>query len=277
MKKNDKNIQTYLGFSEYSQSKIMYDLSSVGYSVVKNVLSSEEVRITVQYLKKLMDDDIAIYGDSFLRNKGELGQIRAPICRDAWFDIFAHSNFVDEILKSCLYDTSILHLMNGIITSPGFEHNQASFHRDFPKPFVANRPLSINIFYALTEFNKATGGTWLVPGSHKLVDFPSKSIIEKNKIQLTCGPGDVLVFDSMLIHASGINTSEDDRYSLNTQFTLPFVKQQLNMPEFLKICDRQPPDSLVFQRMGGWTIPPKSVDEFRYGVSGERTYRSNQG
>ncbi len=277
MKKNNVIVQRYLGFSEYSASKIMFDLDSVGYSIMKSVLSPEEVRTTIDRLRNLRDEEVSIYGDSFLKSKGEYGQIRAPICRDSWFDMFARSVFVDEVLNSCLYDSSILHLMNGIVTSPNVKHNQALFHRDFPKPFVANRPLSVNIFYALTEFNGTTGGTWLVPGSHKLVDFPSQSLIEENKIQLHCAPGDVIVFDSMLVHASGINTSGDYRYALNTQFTLPFIKQQLDMPEFLKKCDRPTPDDLVFQRMGGWTIPPKSIDEFRHGVNGERTYKSSQG
>lgn len=269
-------VQKYPKFKEFTKSRDSYDLATKGFFIKKNILSKYEIKETVKLLDKLINEDLKTYGSEFLRQKGESGQIRALILRDRWFEKFSNSKFIDSTLKEHLISTGILHLMNGIVTTPNAVHNQSSFHRDFPKPFISSRILSLNIFFALTKFNKETGGTWIVPGSHRIETFPKPDIIEKNKIQINCNPGDVLIFDSMIIHGSGTNFSKKKRYAINSQFTYPFIKQQIDLPEFCKKLNISL-KSRVNQRIGGWSISPKSIDEFRYGVNGKRTYRSKQG
>lgn len=270
------NIQKYPNISFFSKNKEAYKFNTDGYFIKKNVLKKNQISQAKQLIKKYLIEDQNLYGAKFLKNKGEIGQIRSLILRNKWFEIFCNSKFVNKILNDYLSDKSILHLINGIVTSPNIKHNQASFHRDFPKSFICSKPLSINIFYALTKFDGKTGGTWVVPGSHKIESFPKSETIDSNKIQINCNAGDALIFDSMLVHGSGKNYTKSKRFAINTQFTYPFIKQQIDLPEMYKNIKFKLTKK-VEQRIGCWTIPPKSIDEFRHGVNGKRTYRSGQG
>jgi len=270
-------IQTFKGFTPFEGSKESYEFTTKGFFIRKNIIPHLLIEKSIKKIETLQTEEINLFGEEFLRNSGELGQIRALICRDPFFEIYCTTPFVDEILKTYLLDTSILHLMNGIVTTPNNLHNQAKFHRDLAKPFLTTPPLSINIFYALTEFTADTGGTWVVPGSHKLREFPSKEIIESTKVQIECEAGDAIIFDSTLVHASGINFSDSKRYALNTQFTPAFLKQQINLPMLAIENECVFADSKTIQRIGAHAIPPNNLKEFRYGINGERTYRGNQG
>jgi len=260
----------------YSGNELAYELATNGFFVFKNVVNNETVDIAKTKLLEIYNSEINEYGDEFLKSTGELGQLRALILKDSFFEKFVRSDFINKILNDHLTPAAILHLINGIVTKASVSHNQASFHRDFPKPFSSSRPLSLNIFYPLVDFDKKFGGTYFLPGSHKLEEFPSEEIIKNSAVQINCSAGDVIIFDSMLVHAGGKNSSDEVRFAINTQFTFPFIKQQIDLAEYYK-SKKLHMDEEVEQRLGCWSIPPKSTKEFRFGKNGKRTYRSGQG
>jgi len=50
---------------------------------------------------------------------------------------------------------------------------------------------------------------------------------------VTAAAGSAVVFDSMLFHRGGVNTSARPRRGLNHLYGLPFVKQQIDLPRAL--------------------------------------------
>ena len=59
------------------------------------------------------------------------------------------------------------------------------------------------------------------------------------------------------------------------QWTKPFIKQQLDYPVMMNnIIDKE---SKLAQKLGMWTIPPKSVEQYRVTDPKLRTYRGGQG
>jgi ectoine hydroxylase-related dioxygenase (phytanoyl-CoA dioxygenase family) len=105
--------------------------------------------------------------------------------------------------------------------------------------------------------------------------MPSEDYIEQNKIQIVCPQGSVIFFDSTLWHAGGQNKTKNVRRAINMQWSKPFIKQQLDYPEFMK--NRVDLESRLAQKLGMWTVPPKSVDEYRVSDPKLRTYRGGQG
>ena len=86
--------------------------------------------------------------------------------------------------------------------------------------------------------------------------------------------GDALVFDSHLWHRGGDNHTQAKRRAINQQFTRSFIKQQIDYPTLLKgKVDRETP---LARTLGMWTVPPKSVQEFRVKDPSQRTYRGGQ-
>lgn len=104
---------------------------------------------------------------------------------------------------------------------------------------------------------------------------PVMSSLKKNAVQLVEKAGSVFIFDSLLWHRSGENRSDGVRRGINHQYTRPFIKQQLNYPELLK--GQVDPDSKLAQVLGFWSVPPKSVEEYRASDPKLRTYRPGQG
>ena len=272
----DIGTQKYPLMRLFDGDEVAYELETSGICVVKSVLSEELIANAKAKLSDIYKQDLKEYGEDWLASSGELGQLRALVLRDKFFEVFVKSDFIDGVLERFLSPTSILHLINGIVTKPSEKHNQSKFHRDFAKPFISNRPLSLNIFYPLVDFGEDFGGTYFLPGSHKVEGFPSNSAIKRTAKQINCSAGDAIIFDSMLIHAGASNQSNQTRFAINTQFTLPFIKQQIDLPVYYETT------SFVFQeeieqRLGCWSVAPKSTKEFRFGKNGRRTYRSGQG
>ncbi|MBI3591587.1 MAG: phytanoyl-CoA dioxygenase family protein [Candidatus Melainabacteria bacterium] len=246
-----------------------------GFFVVESVLNEKELELVRFKMDVIWEKQKEKYGTDFLNKIGDYGQIRAMMLDDPFFyDLLIHPKILKYVALA-VGETAILHLQNGIVLHPDYKNNQAKYHKDFPKDFISSKILSFNAFVIVDEFNESTGGTWVVPGSHKFVEMPSEKYIEKNCIQIEARAGSIIFFDSMLWHKGGDNYSAHVRRAINQQYTRPFIKQQLDYPAMLK--DKVDKESKLAQVLGFWSISPKSVDEYRVNDPSLRTYRASQG
>jgi len=245
-----------------------------GYTIVNNVLSLDECKLISEKLDKLTEEDLKYFGKERLAQLNEIGIIRALMAKDGYFTTLILHPKVYPIVSAIMGETAILHLQNSIIVYPEKKHGQSHFHRDFQKDFVSSKPLSLNAIWMIDDFNRETGATWIVPGTHKESEWPSEEYLEKNAIQVNGKAGSVMIFDSMLIHKGGSNKSNIIRRAVNHQFTRPFIKQQIDLPSFLG--EKYDKNSKIGQILGYWSIPPNSVEQFRCDPD-KRTYRSGQG
>jgi ectoine hydroxylase-related dioxygenase (phytanoyl-CoA dioxygenase family) len=157
--------------------------------------------------------------------------VRSPFLYDSSFINIFYNDFVSNLVTSILGKFAILSLQNGIVLRSNTEHHQSFFHRDLIyQNFTTSKPISINIYYCLDDYDINNGGTTFMIGSHKKEYF----INEGEQITPKIKSGSVILFDSMLFHKAGSNTSSRDRFGINNMFTLPFVKQQINYSNILK-------------------------------------------
>jgi ectoine hydroxylase-related dioxygenase (phytanoyl-CoA dioxygenase family) len=123
---------------------------------------------------------------------------------------------------------------NAIINRHTGEHYQQTWHRDLNyQHFVSSRPLAVSALYAVDDFTEMTGGTMVLPASHKIEAFPSVEYAEKHQVTVNAKAASIIVFDSMLYHRSGLNRSNGSRLALNHIYTLPLIKQQISLPRSL--------------------------------------------
>ena len=268
----------YPGFSQRKITseldKHLENLALHGYSIMENVLTAERAAQFEKQLGELWLKQEAEFGKERLVELGEHGTHRGLMVEDRAFIEMAANPRVLEVVHKVIGATAILNLQNASAAFPHVQHFQTRFHRDFAKDFVASRPLSLNAFWCITEFTKKNGATMAVPGTHLTEEFPSAEFIQRNTIDLCAPAGSVIFWDSLLLHRTGSNTSDKPRYGINHMYTRPFLKQQIDFPVYLKgLIDE---DSALGQLLGFWTIPPKSVKEFRVDPK-NRTYRAGQG
>ena len=86
--------------------------------------------------------------------------------------------------------------------------------------------------------------------------FPSRQFVEKHQRPVEALAGSVIVFDAMLFHRGGYNNSGRTRLGINHIFTLPLIKQQINLPATLG--DRFKDDPKL-RRILGYESDPAST------------------
>jgi len=272
--KNSQESEISPILDEKSLNHHLENIDINGYTIVENVITKSECQVISSKLDKLNQEQIKEFGERRLKELGEWGTIRALIEKDDYFKNIILNETIFQIISQIIGDTAILHLHNGIVTEPTTKHWGNKFHKDFDKSFYSDEPLSINAFWVIDDFNEKSGGTWVVPFSHKLKNWPSDEYLNKNAIQTIAKAGSVMIFDSRLIHRGGDNNSGNFRRAINHQYTRPFIKQQIDFPSIMQ--NRFDLESKISQVLGFWSIAPKSVKEFRSDPN-KRTYRSGQG
>jgi ectoine hydroxylase-related dioxygenase (phytanoyl-CoA dioxygenase family) len=258
---------------------IVESVSYSGLAIVEGVLDAtllEECRTAMYGVQKQIQSDVGI---DRLDAAGEVGVLRLMLRYDDFFFRLLELPEVLAVIDATLSETAILHLQNGLILPPiagdAPEIFQTRYHRDFPR--VLNGYLmSINVFFALDEFNARSGGTMFVPGTHQVEERPSEAYLEVAGVTATCSPGSMIVFDSTVWHAAGANRSGQDRLAVNQQFTRSYVKQQVDYVRALgdETVEAQAPRTQ--QLLGWYTRVVTSLDEF-YRPADQRLYRSDQG
>lgn len=246
-----------------------------GYFIVENVLNEKELNVIRTKMDAVWKKQLNRYGTSLLEKIGEYGVLRSLMTDDSYFYSLIVRPEIMRYTSLTVGESAILHSQNGIVIYPERQHNQAQYHKDFSKDFIASKLLCVTSFIVIDDFNEKTGGTWVIPGSHKFEEMPSQSFIKKNQVQIKAKAGSVIFFDSNLWHKSGHNFSGKLRRAINQLYTRPFIKQQINYPELLK--SKIDKESKLAQVLGFWSVTPRSVDEYRVSDPSLRTYRAGQG
>lgn len=256
-------------FSEMTTSlpsNLLSDFNNEGFVILPDLLNSSEVNYLINLTDKYLEiqEKESINNGLNLQKINEENLLRCPLYyhRD-FYRLLCLNPKVTQLVSHVLGANYQLHLQNAVINKPNINHHQATWHRDFPyQPFLPNRCMAISIFFCLTDFSEETGGTCIVPRSHRLKDNEiSLDMLENNKLIPQVKAGGAIVFDSFLWHRSGKNMSSFSRYGINNVFTTPILKQQISLPDFLPsgYCESE-----VDQKILGYKwSQPKSVLELR--------------
>ncbi len=240
--KNDavsKENNTY-GVTESFEAKTVLDLyyeeiNRDGFTLLKNVFSSEDCQIANQKIDEVYQEQIReVGGEDYLKSIHDHDNVRALFIYDDFFLRFINNELILSICQRLFGQKFILYQQNSPINRPYSKHYGSAWHRDLPhQHFVPSRPISISVVICLDDFTEENGGTHVLNGSHKHEIFPSENYCKKNDIQIIANAGDALFFDSLLFHKAGNNNTDKVRRLLVEMFTLPFIKQQVNIPKML--------------------------------------------
>jgi ectoine hydroxylase-related dioxygenase (phytanoyl-CoA dioxygenase family) len=250
-----------------------------GFFVLKDVVQKDFLTSVRAAMYEAQKKITAIVGHEKLRAAGEVGVLRTMFRFDPIFFKFLEMPEVLRIVDITVSNSAIMHLQNGFIL-PSLPPNdtpkvfQNRFHRDF-KRILNGYMCSINTFFAIDDFNENNGATLVVPGTHQVNEEPSLEYSQKNAIPLVCPAGSMVVFDSTLWHAAGVNSSGKDRLAINHQFTRSYIKQQVDYVRSVDIS-KLGLHERTKQLLGWYTRIPTSIEDF-YVPPNERLYRADQG
>ncbi len=243
--------------------KHLEELDILGYTLIKKALLPEEVNELKNELERIWDiQEKETEGIFNIKEIAENNIVRAPLAYSNSFIKAYNNSKTIPLIREILGDYFILSQENGVIVHPNLTHSQNKWHRDLSHMnFVSDPPLAINAFFCLTNFNVETGATQLLPFSHKINYEPSSDYISKHSISIEAEAGDVFLFNSMLFHRTGINTSQGKRMGLNHIYTKYILKQQIDIPALLEF--KSPEDPFLNMLLGFDSRVPTSVLDYR--------------
>ncbi|MEA2050836.1 MAG: phytanoyl-CoA dioxygenase family protein [Campylobacterota bacterium] len=210
------------------------EIRTNGFTIIEGVLSDKELKKYRKKIDNIYNQQKSELGVKNLKSLNEKNMCRMPLKYDDYFINIATNKIVLKIVEKFLGEFYILNLQNAIINTPNEEHHQSSWHRDLPyQNYVISNPLSINALFCIDDFSVETGGTIVVPYTHKTEVLPSDRYIEKHAVTAIAKAGSVIVFDSMLFHKAGYNSSNIIRRAVNHQYQIPLLKQFYDFPKAL--------------------------------------------
>lgn len=236
----------------------------LGYAIIDSGYAAEQLAVVSSEFDRLHAVYVDMHGEDRLREVGEENTIRLPLVLGS--DIFlelALNAPVLSVVKELILGKFILNQQNGIINPACNSYSQGAWHRDLPyQHFVSSRPLAVNALFCLDDFTVTNGGTYVLPASHMVEAFPSESFIKERSIQVEAKAGSFILLDCMLFHAGGYNRSSKSRRAINHVYTVPYLKQQINIShcldgEALSVEERA--------LLGFHCQEPQSVEEYLKG------------
>jgi len=184
------------------------------------------------------------------------------------------SSPLHKFMKSFFNGNYIVNGYGGVINLPNKLSYVGNIHRDI-RFFSNDFPLMINLLVMIDNFSLENGATYLLAGSHKFGFKPSDDEFYKLAARATGNPGDLLLFNSNLWHAAGLNNTNIKRRAFTITFSKPFLKQQLDYCRALgyEVIDGMDVD--MKQVLGYFSRTPSNLYEW-YQKEDNRFYRPGQ-
>jgi len=197
------------------EQRILWE--SNGFLTIPNALSGEEltsVQTAAEETENIWRSD-----PSRLGNRGAtLDQIQSPIEYDErLLNLLWHPRVV-PIVREVLGDDLMMIDNDFFVTPPRTSKTHADWHHDVGMRGVHHPQsvLMVKVFYLLTDVNENSGGTAMVPGSHRFPDgFAFPKVAEPREmpgmVQMTGKAGTAYLFNGRVYHCAVNNDSDTPR------------------------------------------------------------------
>ena len=144
-------------------------------------------------------------------------------------------------------------------------------HRDL-SGYSHPTPILLNMLIMVHDFTVENGGTLILPYSHLTEDEPTEEFWKDNSIHMTGNAGDIVIWNSNVYHASGINKTQNDRIAIPITLSLPYYKQLLDYPRAIGLERQSDFDPDIQKLLGYHSMMASSIKDW-YEPSNAVRYR----
>lgn len=175
---------------------------------------------------------------------------------------------LETLISECIGDDFLINSFQAII-SHQYNYPQA-LHQDLngSQPFqTPDAPLLVTAMFMLDDVNNFNGGTLVIPTSHKLISNENSNNLPP-PININCKAGTIMLFDSRLLHGTGVNYSPNPRHILIAGFHRSWMRTQeawllSASPEVLEKSSQK-----LLKRLGFYSHTIGTVEGHGLGASG---------
>lgn len=256
-------------------SEFEYSIKTVGFYKIKNCINNQGL------IQSLINDIDSCYQEDKANIKSYdtykfYDIVHQILERGSSFLELMLNPTISECAEKILSPTCIIHSYNAVRLMPSRGNNATKIHRDCPRFYRQDYPLSLQALICLDPFTLENGATYLLPASHHVPEKPTDEYFYKNAERVVANPGDVVFFDSLVWHAGGENLTELPRRGITIVYTRPFMKQQIDLTKALSPDYIASMPALGKKLIGMDARVPSSLNEF-YLPEEDRLYKANQG
>ena len=241
---------------------------NLGYAILDSGYSAAEMEVISDAFDRTRAQYIRTHGEEKLRDLNEIYTLRALLTHggETFLKLAFNENLI-AVIKMLIPGKFVLNQQNGVINPPQEPYNQGAWHRDLPyQHYVSTKPLAVNALFCIDEFTFDNGGTFVLPASHKSEPFPSQHYLAQNATQAKAKAGSFILLDCMIFHAGGYNKTRSARRAVNHVFTIPYFKQQINLPKNMDASKLAPEQREI---LGFSFAEPVSIEAYLSSRSGK--------
>jgi len=235
-------------------NKDIINLETKGYTILRNWVSDEWLNKFLINLPSLFEEHSKIRKEN---NNGIISEgvaMNVLASDDLFIDflqVMLDKGLIKDIEDNYFKRSCILNsftALNNVPSESKLFHKKV--HRDI-SGYSGSTPILLNMLIMVHDFTIENGGTLILPKSHLKEDEPTKEFWDKSKISLAGKAGDLIIWNSNVYHASGINKTQSDRIAIPITLSLPYYKQLLDYPRALGL-ERQSEFNPKMQELLGY-------------------------
>lgn len=215
------------------EEKDFLDLN--GYLPLGKILTPEQI----QNMIRRLDELAALEGEDAgkeLHQEGGTIRVSNLVNKGAMFKIgFSHPRVLAAI-RHVIGSRFKLSSLDCRMALPGQGHQ--AFHADWRSGVEPGDYYVCNSMWLLDDFTVENGATRVVPGSHRSGKHPKDALEHATQkhpeeIQLIAPSGTVIVFNSHLWHAGGLNETDSPRHGMLAYYCRRDHKQLTDQRKFI--------------------------------------------
>ena len=216
-----------------SKEKDFLDVN--GYLPLENILTQEQITNMIRRLDELAELEGEDAGKE-LHQEGGTIRVSNLVNKGPMFEIgFSHPRVLAAI-HHVIGPRFKLSSLDCRMALPGQGHQ--AFHADWRSGVEPGDYYVCNSMWLLDDFTVENGATRVVPGSHRSGKHPKDALEDAGEkhpqeVQLIAPSGTVIVFNSHLWHAGGLNQTDSPRHGMLAYYTRRDYKQLTDQRKFI--------------------------------------------
>ena len=256
-----------------------------GFTIVENVFEPERAEAFRKRIREIESETLTPLRPDEREEDSSFFRTGGLLRLDRLFWDVPIDPTVSQVVQGVLGEDFLLSTFSGIDLKPHSGTIQPLHPDDALVPLLRPHPSPIGCtaMWVVTPFNERTGGTRLLPGSHRepldLLASQDQARLSQT-IQPDLRVGSVLIFDHALFHGASDNPSDDWRLGLQVSYHAGWIRPYQNWFRSIPIEEvREFPEKLrdilgykTFRGIGGASSMPGSYRE-SYGNLGTRDPR----
>ena len=206
-----------------------------GYLPLENILTQEQIGNLIRRLDELAELEGEDAGKE-LHQEGGTIRVSNLVNKGPMFEIgFSHPRVLAAV-HHVIGPRFKLSSLDCRMALPGQGHQ--AFHADWRSGVEPGDYHVCNSMWLLDDFTVENGATRVVPGSHRSGKHPKDALEDATQkhaeeIQLIASSGTVIIFNSHLWHAGGLNQTDSRRHGMLAYYTRRDHKQLTDQRKFI--------------------------------------------